>query len=65
MDRGHLLSEDYRANALALLRHYDAWLTSWYDLAARAKPGVDDEFIFESRVPFPKDAQSRIIPLLE
>jgi hypothetical protein len=61
---GHLLPQEYRSDVLALLRHYDVWLTLWDDLAARTTPGPDDEFIFETRVPFPSEAQSRIMSLL-
>jgi len=58
--RGHLLPRERVGDAVALLRHYDVWLTCWDELAARMKPGLEDRFVFENAVTFPKDAQRRL-----
>ena len=58
--RGHLLPPESLADAVALLKHYDAWLTQWDELASRTAPGLQDSFVFITEVPFPKDAQQRL-----
>lgn len=63
--RGHLLPESHRPDALALLRHYDVWLTLWDDHADRTKPALDDPFAFPNRFTYPKDSQVRLLELLE
>ncbi|HEX8669072.1 MAG TPA: hypothetical protein VF727_11960 [Allosphingosinicella sp.] len=58
--RTHLLPEALQPHAIALLRHYDVWLTLWDDLAARTKPGFADPFVFENAVNFPRESQQRL-----
>jgi hypothetical protein len=65
LDRGHLLPEGHRGDALALIRHYDVWLTLWDDHHRRTRPRVDEPFIFQNDVAFPKSAQSKLMNLLE
>ena len=62
---GHLLPDDHRPDALALLRHYDVWLTLWDHHSAALKPAVEEAFVFENAVNFPKDAQQRLVALYE
>jgi hypothetical protein len=57
---GWRLPESRHADAVALLRHYDAWLTLWDDHEARLRPGAGDPFVFANDVTFPKEAQERL-----
>lgn len=59
IERGHLLPPDRQGHALALIRHYDVWLTLWDDLA-RTEPATEEPFVFENPVRFPKAAQEEI-----
>lgn len=62
---GHLLPDDRVPDALALLRHYDVWLTLWEQHAAALKPRMDEPFVFENAVNFPRQAQERLMNLYE
>lgn len=57
---GWLLPEGLQADAAALLRHYDVWLTLWDDLAGRLAPGMEDPFVFANAVTFPGASQERL-----
>ena len=63
--KGYLLPSELVGDALALVRHYDAWLTLWDDLAERTRPALDDRFVFESRVTYPRDSEERLQRLYE
>jgi hypothetical protein len=56
INKGYLLPEQNQADATALIRHYDVWLTLWDDLARRDNPQLDDCFAFDNKVTYPKDA---------
>jgi hypothetical protein len=62
---GHLLPSEHTSDALALLRHYDVWVSLWDHHAAELNPSMDDPFVFESKVTFPKSAQERLMHLYE
>ncbi len=55
--KGYLLPEPLQQHAVALIRHYDAWITLWDELAARAQPQPHDPFVFQNEVTYPKDAE--------
>jgi hypothetical protein len=57
---GWRLPSGLHADAAALLRHYDAWLTLWDALADRLRPEPGDPFVFANEITFPKDAQRRL-----
>lgn len=63
MTWGHLLGQEHVPDALALVRHYDVWLTLWDDHSARLKPAMSDPFVFDNVVTFPKEAQKRLMEL--
>ena len=63
--KGYLLPSELVDDALALVRHYDAWLTLWDELAERTRPGLDDRFVFESRVTYPRESEERLKRLYE
>lgn len=60
---GHLLPPERCSDALALLRHYDVWLTLWDDLASNTRPTMHDAFAFENAITFPKEAQLSLMKL--
>ena len=62
---GHLLPDDMQGHAIALLRHYDVWLTLWDQLAEEEKPSMEQAFVFENPVRFPREAQQALEDLLE
>ena len=56
-----LLSENLQKDALRLIVHYDIWLEKWNELELKNKPGLDDEFIFQNKCTFPKDAEENLL----
>ena len=58
LDKGHLLPEALKADAVALIGHYDVWLTLWDALAELARPRPEDEFVFENRHTYPRAAEA-------
>lgn len=63
--RGYLLAAELQADAGALVRHYDVWMTLWDDLAARTRPEPSDPFVFESAVTYPRASEARLEALYE
>ena len=60
LSKGHLLPEPLRVDALALVRHWDVWLTLWEDLEERSSPRPEDSFIFENDIVYPREAEGRL-----
>jgi hypothetical protein len=60
LEHGHRLPEALQAEAAALIGHYDAWLTLWDAHAQATRPGPEDEFAFENRFTYPKDAEAAL-----
>ncbi|HEX8571640.1 MAG TPA: hypothetical protein VF759_02685 [Allosphingosinicella sp.] len=58
--RGWRLPEDLQADAAALVRHYDAWLTLWDEHCARLRPGPGDPFVFANEITYPREAEARL-----
>lgn len=57
---GWRLPDELQADAAALLRHWDAWLTLWDALAERLRPEPGDPFVFANEINFPREAQERL-----
>lgn len=55
-----LLPARLRPDALALIRHYEAWLERWNDLDKKLSPELNDLFVFENPHTFPKEAAQRL-----
>jgi len=62
---GHLLPPEHSGDAIALVRHYDVWLTLWDDHSAALKPSMAEPFVFDNSVTFPKQAQQRLMDLYQ
>jgi hypothetical protein len=60
LDRGWMLPEELREHALALIAHYDVWLTLWDDLAERTSPLPSDPFVFENSFTYPREAEAAL-----
>ena len=58
--KGYMLSGDLQAAAVALVTHYDVWLTLWDDLAVRQLPAPGDRFAFVNHHTYPKEAEDRL-----
>lgn len=58
--KGHLLPDPLQEEAVALVRHYDIWLTLWDDLQRRTAPELDEPLVFENSVTYPKEAEDRL-----
>jgi hypothetical protein len=50
-----------RRDAEAILHHLDTWTASWKELEESLSPEDGDRFVFETVIPFPRDAESRIM----
>jgi hypothetical protein len=60
LGQGWRLPESRQADAAALVRHYDAWLTLWDAQAALLRPEAGDPFAFANDVTYPKEAEERL-----
>jgi hypothetical protein len=65
LDHGHFLPDELQPHAIALLRHYDVWLTLWDEAAATEKPSMEQAFVFENPVRFPREAQHALTAFYE
>jgi hypothetical protein len=65
MAKAWLLPDDLQPDAVALIRHYDVWMTLWDELNARLAPAPGDEFVFENAVTYPREAEQRLEALYE
>ena len=65
LERGHLLPEALRPEAIALIGHYDAWLTLWERHAEQMRPGPGDAFAFDNDVTSPRRAEAAIEALFQ
>ena len=56
----HLLPEKQRSDLMLIVYHIDSWRTQWEDLYEKLKPKIDDEFVFDTLVKFPKESLARL-----
>jgi hypothetical protein len=61
VDHRDLLPEELQGHAAALVHHYDVWMALWDDLAAAGEPGMEDPFVFENPVRFPRESQRALL----
>lgn len=60
IEQGHILPEDLQPDAAAIIQHYQEWTSDWKALEALLKPGPEDQFVFPTRIPFPKESAKRL-----
>jgi hypothetical protein len=65
LTKGYLLPEALQPGAVALVGHYDIWLTLWEEQAERTRPGPSESFVFENRFTYPKEAEQALERLYE
>lgn len=58
--KGWLLPEAMQADAVALIEHYDVWLTLWEAHAEATRPAPADPFVFENRFTFPRESEQAL-----
>jgi hypothetical protein len=63
--KGWLLPEAVQADAVALIGHYDVWLTLWDAHAERTAPAPGDAFVFENSFTYPREAEQALERLYE
>lgn len=56
----HLLPTSLHQDAVLLITHYDVWMAKWIALEKSSNPKIDDEFIFQNNITFPKEAAQNI-----
>jgi hypothetical protein len=56
LENSFLLSDSLQQDALNLISHYDIWIEKWKDLESKMQPDLDDEFVFQNTVSFPKSS---------
>jgi hypothetical protein len=55
-----LIPSELMEDFAALFEHLEIWRLKWYDLEESLNPALDDEFIFQNKHSFPRDANERI-----
>lgn len=64
MAEGYLLPREMSEHLINIVDHIDAWLVCWNNLKERAQPGLDDVFVFENSVRFPKESEKALMDYL-
>jgi hypothetical protein len=60
IENSYMLSQHLIDDCLKLICHFDIWTEKWNNLEKTLKPALEDEFIFENKFTFPKDAAKNI-----
>lgn len=60
----HLADNEFRSDLLLILHHLEIWIECWVCLDREAPHKMDDTFVFETRVAFPRDAGKRAVEYL-
>ena len=64
-DHRDLLPQPLQDHATALVRHYDVWMKLWDQLASENEPAMEDAFVFDNPVRFPRASQQALAELYE
>lgn len=59
-ENAYLLSDDLIHESMKLISHIDIWLEKWNDLEKKLKPAIGDEFVFENKFTFPREAAHKL-----
>ena len=60
LDKGYFLPIEQQSNMIDLVTHIDIWSVLWEDLYKSKKYRLNEEFSFENRATFPKEAVSSL-----
>lgn len=61
IEYNHLLPKSLEEDIIQLLEHLEIWTERWVDLENKQSPDLDDEFIFQNKHQFPRNACQNII----
>jgi len=59
--QSHLLPSDQHQNAIDLVAHIDIWSVLWKDLNESRRHNLQDEFVFENSVTFPRKSVESLL----
>lgn len=60
LDNIHIFQDQERGDLLQIVCHLDSWQRQWDYLYQRAQLELEDEFIFETEIKFPKKSLARL-----
>jgi hypothetical protein len=60
IDNAYLLSDELIKESIKLVFHLDIWIEKWNDLEKKQKPKFEDEFVFENKFTFPREAAQNL-----
>lgn len=60
IDNAYLLSDELIKDSMKLIFHLDIWIEKWNDLEKKQKPNIEDEFVFENKFTFPREAAQNL-----
>ena len=60
LKNAHLFQDELKIDLLVIVYHIDSWKTQWNFLYENMHPKLDDEFIFETKIKFPKNSLVRL-----
>lgn len=61
IEYSYIIPKSIENDILLLLEHLEIWTERWVDLERKRSPNLDDEFVFQNKHQFPKDACQNII----
>ena len=56
----HEFPKDVLIESIELIHHIDVWSELWLDLKSKNNPQLEDEFVFENQVNYPKLVEEKI-----
>lgn len=60
LENAYLLPDDLINESVKLISHIDIWLEKWRDSERRLNPNIEDEFVFENKFTFPREAAQKL-----
>jgi hypothetical protein len=60
IDNAYLLSDELIKESMKLIFHLDIWIEKWNDLEKKQKPNIEDEFVFDNKFTFPREAAQNL-----